>query len=90
MRFPSGRRTYNPREYIRFDQNDPKIPQEYDYQTPKKGKDSLHKYIATTVEALLAAIYLDNDENFNLVVKIVEKWKGLVDNSSALCYNMKE
>lgn len=46
---------------------------------PKKGKDSPSKYIATAVEALIAAIYLDNKEDFSLVVKIAEHWKKLID-----------
>ena len=39
------------------------------------------KYIATAVEALIAAIYLDNNEDFSLVVKIAEHWKTLIDDS---------
>ena len=69
-------------EYIRFDENDNNIPQDYHYkESSKKGKDSPSKYIATAVEALIAAIYLDNNEDFSLVVKIAEHWKTLIDDS---------
>ena len=40
--------------YIRYDEKDDNIPKNYEY------KDEKHKYIATAVEALLAAFYLDN------------------------------
>lgn len=44
---------------------------------PKKGK-SPHKYIATTVEAMVAAIYNNNNNN-NLeeIEKILDNWKDL-------------
>lgn len=69
-------------EYIHFDDNDKKIPQDYDYNPPsKRGKDSTHKYIATALEALLAAFYLDHQQDFGLVVEVVEDWKRLIDRS---------
>ena len=75
-------RHYELLTYIRFDKSDNKIPRDYDYrESSKKGKDSPSKYIATAVEALIAAIYLDNKENFSLVVKIAEHWKTLIDDS---------
>ena len=49
--------------------------------THKKRTDPSHKYIATAVEALIAAIYLDNKEDFNLVVEIANHWKMLIDQS---------
>ena len=75
-------RHYELLKYIRFDESDDNIPRDYDYrEPPKKGKDSPSKYIATAVEALIAAIYLDNKEDFSLVVKIAEHWKTLIDDS---------
>lgn len=74
-------RHYDLLEYIRYDEKDDKIPKDYDYREPSKsGKESPSKYIATTVEALIAAIYLDNKENFSLVVEIAENWRNLIDN----------
>lgn len=68
-------------QYIRFDRGNKNIPQNYNYE--KKGDDSPHKYIATAVEALLAAIYLDHNKDFDFVVDIVRKWKMLIDERSA-------
>lgn len=83
-------RHYELLKYIRFDKNDDKIPQDYDYRKPQKGNDSLYKYIATAVEALVASFYLDNGEDFGLVIEIAKHWKRLIDNSkkegfSTLC-----
>ncbi len=62
---------------IHCDRDDDNIPKDYDYRKGKNG--SPHKYIATAVEALLAAYYLDHHENFDSVVKIVRCWKKLID-----------
>ena len=73
-------RNYELLKYIRFDKRDDHIPQNYDYrEPPKKGKDSRSKYIATAVEALIAAIYLDNEENMDLILEITTGWKTLID-----------
>ena len=78
-------RHYSLLGYVRYDKNDDKIPKDYGYREPsKKGKDSPSKYIATAVEALIAAIYLDNKEDFSLVLEIVKHWKKLIDNSGKL------
>ena len=71
---------YNLLEHLLFDEKDCNIPKDYKYREPKKGKDSSSKYIATAVEALLAAFYLDNENNLELVLEIVKHWKALVDN----------
>ena len=42
---------------------------------PKKGK-SPHKYIATAVEAMVAAIY-NNNNNLEEIEKILDNWKDL-------------
>ena len=66
-------------KYMRYDKDDDKILQNYNYEEPsRKGKESRSKYIATAVEALLAAIYLDNEENIDLVVEIAKHWKKLI------------
>lgn len=74
-------RHYELLNYIRFDKNDDNIPKDYD--PPKKGTDSpsKYKYIATAVEALIAAIYLDNNENFSVVVEIAKHWIKLIDSA---------
>ena len=58
---------------IKFDRNDKNIPQNYNYENDK------HKYIATAVEALVAAYYLDNEGNFELIVAVAKEWKELID-----------
>ena len=74
-------RHYGLLKYLMFDKSDKNIPKDYDYKEPsKRGKDSPHKYIATAVEALIAAIYLDNKEDYDLVVNIAESWIKLIDN----------
>lgn len=60
-------------DHIKYDKNDEKIPRDYEY-----GNNS-YKYIATVVEALLAAFYLDNEEEFKLVVEVVRLWEKLID-----------
>lgn len=71
---------YNLLDYVRFDKGDKNIPQDYIYKKPqKKGKDSSSKYLATAIEALIAAIYLDNENDFRLIVDIAKSWKKLID-----------
>ncbi|MBQ4510532.1 MAG: hypothetical protein II984_07385 [Clostridia bacterium] len=70
---------YNLLEYIHYDENDKKIPRNYEYE--KLHNNSTHKFIATTVEALLAAYYLDNNKDFNLIIDLVKKWKSWIENN---------
>jgi dsRNA-specific ribonuclease len=75
-------RHYELLNYLHFDKNDDKIPKDYDYKDSlKKGKDSPSKYIATAVEALIAAFYLDNNEDFSVVVEIAKHWIELIDSA---------
>lgn len=50
-------------------------PQDYDH----KGKDDKdrHKYIATAMEACIAAVYIENGENE--VIEIVKQWIEWID-----------
>ena len=50
-------------------------PQDYDH----KGKDDKdrHKYLATAMEASIAAVYLENGEN--KVIEIVKQWIEWID-----------
>ena len=73
-------RHYELLKYIRFDESDDNIPRDYDYRVSQNG-NSPSKYIATAVEALIAAIYLDNNESFSLVIDIAKSWKTLIDQS---------
>ena len=69
-------RYYNLLEYIKYDKDDKNIPKDYEFSKPSYKS---YKYIATTVEALIAAIYLDNKEDFSVVVDIARNWKELID-----------
>ena len=62
---------YNLLEYIKFDRNDSKIKQEYIYY-----KNDNTKYIATTVDAVLGAIY-QQDKDFKSICELVEQWTKL-------------
>lgn len=64
---------YNLLEYMNFDREDKGILQEYIFD--KKDKT---KYIATTVEAVLGAIYKENN-NFKSIFNLVKSWIDLKD-----------
>ena len=65
-------------KHLNYDKDDSRIPSNYEYRR-ENGKDSPHKYIATAVEALLAAIYLDNKKDLKVLFSVVRKWKELID-----------
>lgn len=64
---------YNLLKYMNFDREDKGILQEYIFD--KKDKT---KYIATTVEAVLGAIYKENN-NFKSIFNLVKSWIDLKD-----------
>ena len=76
-------RHYNLKEYLRFDNTDTNIPQNYDFEKRENGKESPHKYIATALEALLAAFFLDGQRDITVVFSIVREWKTLIDKQGA-------
>ncbi len=57
-------------DYMNFDKSDKKILQEYRYHKKKT------KYIATTVEAVLGAIYQQN-KDLEEIFKLVDSWRIL-------------
>ena len=67
---------YNLLEYIKFDREDKKIRQEYKFYKTQKDKKNPTKYIATTVEAVLGAIYKENND-FGSICKLIESWIDL-------------
>ena len=73
-------------KYINYDDIDKNILRDYDYKIPgktssgKNKKTSPHKYIATAVEAMIAAIYLETKKETKALDKISElllQWKEL-------------
>ncbi len=62
-------------KYIIKDPNDQKMPKDYEYVV-KKGGNNPHKYIATAVEAMIGAIYLETSE-LEPIKKLVNTWRYL-------------
>ena len=61
-------RHYDLLDYMYFDKNNSDMPKDYDY-----NGDS-HKYIATAVEAMIAAIYLDTEE-LKPIRELLDSWR---------------
>jgi len=70
-------RHYDILNFLNFDSGDTKKPQDYKYED-KKAKRR-YKYIATAMEASIAAVYLENGENE--VIEIVKQWIQWIDES---------
>lgn len=66
---------YDLLKYIKKDDNDKNKPNDYNYEH-KKNKNP-HKYIATAVEALIAAIYIEEGKNLNSIIPLLEQWRKL-------------
>ena len=77
-------RHYDLLKYIYYDKTDNNIPQNYDYNKPgktssgKNKKSSPHKYIATAVEAMIGAIYLET-KDLDKISELLLKWKEFID-----------
>ena len=82
-------RHYKILDFLQYDtgENDPSgsnhLPQDYDYCSSRESNKNPHKYIATCVEALIAAIYLDApDENREKLKRlIIDRWIPMIRNS---------
>jgi dsRNA-specific ribonuclease len=68
-------RHYDILNFLNFDRDDTKKPHGYDYQG--RNAKRRYKYIATAMEACIAAVYIENGENE--VVEIVKKWIRWID-----------
>lgn len=66
---------YDLLKFIEKDDNDKNKPNDYSYEH-KKNKNP-HKYIATAVEALIAAIYIEEGKNLNSIIPLLEQWRKL-------------
>lgn len=64
---------------LNFDRGDTKKPHDYDYQG--KNAKRRYKYIATAMEACIAAVYIENGENE--VIEIVKQWIEWIDESKS-------
>ena len=76
---------YDLLDYMNFDRKDDSIIKDYKDYTPKhdnktnsksknKNTDNPTKYIATTVEAVLGALYRDEKHGFDEICELVEEW----------------
>ena len=70
---------YNLLNFLEFDRDDKKKPHDYDYQG--KNAKRRYKYIATAMEACIAAVYIENGENE--VIEIVKQWIQWIDESKS-------
>jgi dsRNA-specific ribonuclease len=65
--------------YIRIDSSDSKIAIDYVYNKKKEPKKSNtrnpHKYIATAVEAMIGAIYMEEGKKLEPIIELLEEWK---------------
>lgn len=68
-------RHYDILNSLNFDRDDTKKPHDYDYQG--KNAKRRYKYLATAMEACIAAVYIENVENE--VIEIVKKWIEWID-----------
>lgn len=76
-------RHYDLLKYIDYDKDDDNISQDYDYNKPgktsgKNKKTSSYKYIATAVEAMIGAIYLETND-LDKISELLLKWKEFID-----------
>ena len=68
-------RHYDILNCLNFDRDDTKKPHDYDYQG--KNAKRRYKYIATAMEACIAAVYIENGENE--IIDIVKQWIEWID-----------
>ena len=75
---------YNLLNFLRYDEKgngkpEEQKPQDYDHKG-QNDKDR-HKYLATAMEACIAAVYIENGENE--VIEIVKQWIEWIDESKS-------
>lgn len=75
---------YNLLNFLRYDEKgngkpEEQKPQDYDHKG-QNDKDR-HKYLATAMEACIAAVYIKNGENE--VIEIVKQWIQWIDESKS-------
>ena len=70
---------YDIRKYLRYDDKDGNKGHGYDYEEHKGKGDHPKKFLATAMEALLGAYFLDNNESLKIVEPVVRRWMEIVD-----------
>ena len=66
---------YDLLKYIKKDDNDKNKPNDYNYE--HKENKNPHKYIATAVEAMIGAIYIEENKNIEPIIPLLKKWISL-------------
>lgn len=69
-------RHYDVLRYLHYDKSNKAIPA--DYELVKREDDDNYKYIATAVEAILGAHYMEY-RDYEAVLRIVSRFKELID-----------
>ena len=59
--------------YMNFDRDDENISQKYVFYEDKNNNPT--KYIATTVEAVVGALYRDVGKDFDEICKLIDGWR---------------
>ena len=75
---------YNLLDFIKYDEKGngkPKEQKPQDYDHKGHNDNDRHKYIATAMEACIAAVYIENGENE--VIAIVKQWIHWIDESKS-------
>lgn len=75
---------YNLLNFLRYDEKGNGKPEEQkpqDYDHKGQNDNDRHKYIATAMEACIAAVYIENGENE--VIEIVKQWIEWIDESKS-------
>ena len=75
---------YNLLDFLKYDKEGNGKPEEQkpqDYNHKGQNDKDRHKYLATAMEANIAAVYLENGENE--VIEIVKQWIQWIDESKS-------
>ena len=75
---------YNLLNFLRYDEKGNRKPEEQkpqDYDHKGQNDNDRHKYIATAMEACIAAVYIENGEKE--VIEIVKQWIQWIDESKS-------
>ena len=75
---------YNLLDFLKYDKEGNGKPEEQkpqDYEHKGQNDNDKHKYIATAMEACIAAVYIENGESE--VVEIVKQWIEWIDESKS-------
>ena len=74
---------YNLLKYIKKDNDDKQLPNDYKYRTTQSRNGNSHKYIATCVEAVIGAIYLETND-LESITELLMDWNQFVKKNQLL------